>query len=373
MAGATQAGPAGRRPLVVIVIVVMGLLAGVTALLASVHAERRAALAQAHRDRGDALVARGELAAAVVEYRSALALERGHLETGRALALALLQLGRVGEAEAYLTDLLRQDPTSGPLNLAMARVQALRDRHDPARAYYQRAIYGVWPDGAPDNRMAIRFELIEFLEDHGTREEVVAELLRLKAELPPEDVDGARRTAARLVNAGALDAAIQLLQATRAAVPDDVELLSDLAAAEAAAGRRAEAAGTLRRALAIGRDRADLRDRLHVIERVLALDPHLPRLRLAARARRARQVLAAVHAQTRACANATPDAAAAAAEAEARLKRRPPADAEAAEAELTLAARLWRATPGCHDESVEARALAEVLGDTAAPVEEPAP
>src|SRR5690606_4829955 len=82
MAGAAEGGSADRRPLVVIVIVAIGLLGGVTALLASVHGERRTALAQAHRDRGDALVARGELAAAVVEYRSALALARGHLETG---------------------------------------------------------------------------------------------------------------------------------------------------------------------------------------------------------------------------------------------------------------------------------------------------
>ncbi|HEX7088017.1 MAG TPA: tetratricopeptide repeat protein [Vicinamibacterales bacterium] len=373
MAGGADGGWATRRPLVVIVIVAIGLLAGATALLASMHAERRAALAQAHRDRGDALVARGELAAAVVEYRSALALARGHLETGRALALALLQLGRVGEAEAYLTDLLREDPTSGPLNLAMARVQALRDRHDPARGYYQRAIYGVWPDGAPNARIAVRFELVEFLEDHGTREEVVSELLRLKAELPPEDVAQARRAASRLVSAGALDAAIQLLRATRAEVPDDVELLSDLAAAEAADGRRASAAATLRRALAINGDRADLRDRLRVIERVLALDPNLPRLRLATRARRARQVLAAVVAQTRACAGSTPDAAAAATEADARLQRRASVDAEAAEAELALATRLWHATPACHDASVEARALAEVLAGAAAPAEEPAP
>src|SRR5690606_18377840 len=158
------------------------------------------------------------------------------------LALALLQLGRVSEAEAYLTDLLRRDPTSGALNLAMARVHALRDRGDRARVFYQRAVYGVWAGEPRDARIAIRFELIEYLEQQGAREELVAELLRLKGDLPPDDVAQARRAAAHLVQAGALEPAIDLLRGRREAAPKDVALLAHLAEIEAAAGHRTAAA-----------------------------------------------------------------------------------------------------------------------------------
>lgn len=346
--------------LIAVVGTVLALLIVSTALLASVHENVRSARTRRHVARGDAFVVRNELADAVEQYRAALSLDRDHPQAGRALALTLLSLGRLSEAESYLRGLLTDDPTDGALNRGLARIHAARGRADEARAAYQRAIYGEWPSDALAERMNTRFELIEYLTRLNASDEVLAELLRLKAELPPGQTAAGRRVADLLVQAGARDLAIDLLSAAAINAPRDVPLLAHLAGMQSMAGRTADARRTLRRALAIEPGRADLAERLAIAERVLALDPTLPRLRLVTRTRRARLVLAAVVEQTRGCAG---DAAAGVwKQAAARLRRRARADAEAAEQEMALAAQLWSAAaPACQTSSTEARAIARVL------------
>jgi tetratricopeptide (TPR) repeat protein len=340
----------------------LALLSGATALLGSVHDRVRVARTTGHLRQAEALAAAGNLDRAIAEYHAALALERDNRVARRGLALALLSLERWAEAESYLRDLLRDEPTDGVLNRALARVHAARGRDGEARAAYQRAIYGRWPDGAVEERIATRFELVDHLRRANARAEAVAELLTLKAELPPGQIVAARRVADLLADAGELAPAIDLLSASAVTAPRDSQLLAQLGELQAAAGRTLDARATLRRAVAIEPHKPDLAERLAVIDHVLALDPTLPRLRLATRTRRARLLLAAVLEQTRACRDAPPpEIAEARADAGRRIRRRAPRTAEAADEEIALAARLWTAAPQCRASTPEAQAIAQVL------------
>lgn len=347
-------------------------LSAVTAVLASFHHRVRRDLVAQHLERGEALVAISDLRGATAEYRAVLLLERGHAGAEHALALTLLSLGEITESESHLRHLLQRDPTNGPLNRGLAQIHAAHGRDAQARMAYQRAIYGQWPDGPVAGRTDTRFEFIDYLTRIGASQEVLAELLRLRDELPTGNTVAARRAAELLAEQGAGDLAIETLRTATLTAPRDVDLLTHLAELQVVSGHPTDARETLRRAVDLEPRRRDVTDRLRVLERILALDPTLPRLGLVARTRRAFLLLSAVLHQTERCAvgsaNTELRAATQAGRAHARRTRR--ADAEAAEESLALAGRIWALAPGCHDDSPEARALAQVLERTRATASE---
>ena len=350
------------RYIVATVVTVLALLCAATALLRSIHERVQSSRTTGHLQRAQTLAAAGDLRRAIAQYHAALALERDSGTARRGLALTLLALERWSEAESYLRDLLREEPTDGVLNRALARIQAARGRDEDARSTYQRAIYGQWPTAAVEDRIATRFELIDYLRRVNASEEVVAELLTLKTELPPRHIAAARRVAGLLADAGEAAAAIDLLSASVVTAPRDSQLLAQLAELQAQAGRTLDARSTLRRAVALEPARRDLAERLALVNHVLALDPTLPRLRLVTRTHRARLLLATVLEQTRACEDdSRPEVARARHDAGRRLRRRTPTTADMADQEIALAARLWTAASACHASTPEARALAEVL------------
>jgi tetratricopeptide (TPR) repeat protein len=205
--------------MLVVLVSLAALFAATTALSGWYHGER-ARRARAHITAGHAYVDAGCRALAVEEYRAALLLERGDFEAERALALTLLELGELPESAAYLTDLLQREPASGPLNLGMARVQSAAGASTEARRLYQRAIYGEWPDEPSAGRITARFELADYLLAHGAREEVLAELLRLKAEVGADDLASHFRLAALLLRAAAPDVAADVLMTAAEGHPD---------------------------------------------------------------------------------------------------------------------------------------------------------
>ena len=104
----------------------------------------------------------------------------------------MVALGHLGEGESYLRDLLRKDPTDGPLNRALARIHVARGRDAAARAAYQRAINGEWPGDGVTGRIETHFEFIDYLTRIGAAEDVLPELMQLRAELPPGHIAAAR-------------------------------------------------------------------------------------------------------------------------------------------------------------------------------------
>jgi tetratricopeptide (TPR) repeat protein len=339
-------------------------LAAATVLMKSLHAHVRDDRVRHHMEQGRRYADGGQYDRAAAEYRAVLQLKRDDPQAGRALALTVLALGQLGEGESYLRDLLRKDPTDGPLNRALARVHAARGRDAAARAAYQRAINGEWPGDGVTGRIETHFEFIDYLTRIGATQEILPELLQLRAELPPGHVAAARRAAALLASNSAPNQAIEMLKTAALTAPRDVEMLAQLADLQLDAGRLDDARATLRRAVSIER-RSDVLDRLTVVDRVLALDPTLPRLTLVARTSRARLVLQAVMQQTNACPTSS-ELAALRREAGTRLRRRIGANAERAEEELALAGRIWSAAADCPHATAEARALSQILERTAA-------
>jgi tetratricopeptide (TPR) repeat protein len=362
----SRTGP--NRITIALVAVSVATLAAGALVLRTLHGRVLSGLVRTHILHGDELANSGELQKAVVQYRAALQLERDDPEAARSLALTLLRLGRLNESESYLRDLLRRDPTDGVLNRGLARIHATRGRDVDARAAYQRAIYGHWPGDPVRERSDTRFELVEYLVRSGAPDEVVAELLRLRTELPAGRIAEARRTADLLSDHGVPHLALEMLTAAAQASPRDVDLLTHLADLQIDAGRTVDARQTLQRAVAV-EGRPGLRTRLALVNRVLLLDPTLPRLGIVARTRRARLLLNAVLARTEACRGQSAELTAL--RREAVKVGRPGNDAARAERELVLASQIWRAAPACHGQDTESRAIGEVLAhleDAGAPI-----
>ena len=341
-----------------VIVAVTALVAG-TATLASVHERVRSRRAWQHFTQGGAAANRGDLNAALADYRASLSLDRSNLAAERELAFTLQALGHVAEAEGYFVHLLHRDPTNGPLNRGLARIYAARGNSTAARTAYQRAVYGEWPESS-SARIDTRFEFVGYLKSQGAPDEILPELLRLKTDVPAGETEAVRRVADLLIEHGALQAAQDMLRNASIAAPRDVELLAHLADAQAQAGRTGAARATLARAVALDPRREDLRARLSFAERVLALDPMLPRLRLVARTRRARDLLHAVMQLTRAC--DTDDVLSALrADATHRFWVQSQSDAHLAELQIDLASRIWHASAGCRASTGEAQAIEQVL------------
>ena len=129
---------------------------------------------------GRALMQRGENEEAIERIRDAIATERGNRDYLRTLAQAQLAAGRTADAESTLTELLQSDSTDGLSNLIMARVLAKEGQFAKAISYFHRAVYGRWNENAAESQLRARFELIDLLAQHNSKEELLAELLSVQ-------------------------------------------------------------------------------------------------------------------------------------------------------------------------------------------------
>lgn len=281
-------------------VVVMGVATGVFARAYHAAEERRA---RDQFEAGQAANSAGRAAEAVDRYRAAIALDRDEPTYRRELAITLLSLRRIPEAETHLTQLLERDPVDGQTNLLLARIAASRGAFEETEAFYQRAIYGRWAgaDDAAARRVAARFELIAWLVQMDAKAPARGELLHLQAELP--DVPFLQRQLAReLLDLDLPAQAAAILTRELARQPTDARIAGELVKAEMAAGRFIQARNAARRALALDARDSATRDRLDQITQVLALDPSQHGLTPADRFERSQRLLRRVVADLDACA-----------------------------------------------------------------------
>jgi Flp pilus assembly protein TadD len=284
------------------VVLVMGVVTGVAA---RAYHDARHRGARAQFELGEAAANTGQTAAALEHYRAALALDRDHSEYRRALAIALISLRRTAEADTHLEQLLESDPVDGEANLLLARINAGRGAFSETEAFYQRAIYGRWStdeSGAGEasaRRLAARFELIEWLVQMGAIAPARAEQLRLQTEVP--DVPFLQLELARRMLALGQPAPAAAILRRELARRADAAVAADLARAEMETGRFVEARAAARRALNLDARDQRSRERLAVINEVLALDPTLRGLPDAERFRRAQLLLRRVHQDLLSC------------------------------------------------------------------------
>jgi len=212
--------PQTKAPSPLVVLLAFAVLVVLTSLVARAYHLERQNLSRAHFDRGQKLAREGNYRAAVDEYRVALCFSHGDTNDQVALAQALIELGSLDEAAAYLAELNQKDSTNGIVNLLLARIAAREHRLNDAVALYYRAIYGFWPEASAKKRISTRFALIDLLTKTSDKNRVLAELLQLVSEAP-DNPDVEKRVAKSLI---ALDSPNRAAEVFREALELDPTL-----------------------------------------------------------------------------------------------------------------------------------------------------
>lgn len=171
---------------VILVGLVLGAAFAITGTVSSAYKKERVSLGQTHYGNGQALAQKGRMDDAIEEYRKALLFLPDDTQYRLSLASALLNAGRLDEAEAHLEQLSEEEPTNPLIYLALARIAARRHRVNRAIQQYQRCVYEYWPPSMIPLRRSARWELVSLLTSHGRSNEAVGELMQLYASAPPD-------------------------------------------------------------------------------------------------------------------------------------------------------------------------------------------
>jgi tetratricopeptide (TPR) repeat protein len=232
----------------------------------------------------------GDMAGAAEQYRKALLFLPDETTYRLALALALIQLGQLDEAQYYLGDLLADDPTSGIVNLMLARV-AQKQRHTAqAIEYLQRSVYGFWPREKLSMRHSARWDLVRLLEKENRRPEAVAELLQLYANSGNNAKEKSHIGFLLLQHEATSDAVSVFRQLTRDN-PKNAEAYRGLGLAHFSMGDYLAARHEFQHAANLNPNDAESRVLLSRTSAIIDIDPNLPRLNSADRLRRSRLLL----------------------------------------------------------------------------------
>lgn len=279
------------------------LLAGsfaVTGFVTSKYRQEKVALGHAHFMRGQELERAADVNEAVEEFRKAMIFSPDTAEYRTAFASALMQAGRLDEAESHINQLLQEDPTNGELNLMLGRIAEKRNQLEKAIDFYQRAVYEYWPPERVDERRDARLELIELLGRAGRREELIAELMTLYANFPNDQVLK-NRIGLDLLDHGATSEAIQVFKEMVRGSSRSADAHRGLAQAYFASGDYVSARHEFERTLRLNSKDAIASRELKLTNSVIDLDPNLSGIREAERLRRAQNLLKRVMADLQQC------------------------------------------------------------------------
>jgi tetratricopeptide (TPR) repeat protein len=196
--------------------------------LAHIDSRESAAHAQSEYRDAQALLAANQPARAADHFAMAVAAERGNVRYALGLGEALLQEGRVTDADSTLKALLDRAENDGAVNLAMAHVMIRENHIDEAKAYYHRAFFGRWGEDSIARRTQARFELIALLTGRGSPRELLAELLPLE-DTPPDSVAARRRLGQLFLEAGSPVRAADMFRALVRRDPRDTIARAGLA------------------------------------------------------------------------------------------------------------------------------------------------
>jgi CIC family chloride channel protein len=296
-APAAAAAPKRRSQLPVLagVLTVLVGLAIVATFLNYYYRAERSGRAQRYFQSGNELAARERYPEAIEQFRRALSI--AHTPAYRlALAQALAKAGALNEAALYFREVLKDNATSAPANLGLARIDVAQGRIDGAVAHFQRAIYGSWPGKAAENRVQARLEMVAALQKAGRAVQAQGELLLLAAQVP-DDPALAKEVGRMLRDSGLNAQAATLYHGILQKNSNDVGAWDGLGEAELAMNHYPSARTAFRDALRADPADAQARTRLDLCEQVLALDPGIRGLSARERRERSTKLLAAVAAR----------------------------------------------------------------------------
>jgi tetratricopeptide (TPR) repeat protein len=341
----------------VLVLVVIG-LAAADQFLARVESAEVRNTAEHSYAAGTRLLASGKTDKAIDSLREAHSLDRQNDRYAVQLIAALTKAGRATDAEPLLTDVLQREPNDGAVNLAAAHLKVREGEMAEAEAYFHRAIYGRWREGADARRVAVRLELIDLLAERQRKQELLAELLALEAE-GPADPKIQRRIGALFLKADSPARGADVYQSILNKDQGDVAALEGLGQAELEEGRYRAAHEAFERASQRDPSNESVRNHLDTLSAVTGLDPTLRQLTSAEKYRRSIRILEMTRQEWGACGERATGNSAPLAAADAVIGRPAPAHAtnEAAEGVLSLAEMLWRAEPAACNVRSEALRL----------------
>jgi tetratricopeptide (TPR) repeat protein len=295
---------------------------------------------------GRDLMQLGRNAEAIERIKGAIAIERGNRDYLRTLAQAQLTAGDTAGAEATLADLLQSDSTDGLASLIMARALVKEGRFAEAISYFHRAVYGHWNEGAADNQLRARFELIDLLAQRNSKEELLAELLPVQ-DHAPRDLKTRARLGGLFLAAGSPARAAEVFRGILRDAPSNADAHAGLGEAEFDRGAYRVAQRDFQAALRLAPDHQAARQGLDRCDELLTLDPMLRGLAPPERLGRSLKLVELTQNQTSQCIGPNPspemrelfDQAVRAMKAHVSAGRQ----SEAAESNLDLAEQLWQA------------------------------
>lgn len=336
----------------------------VTAFLSSAY--RRARVSQGHRhyDIGQSLASAGNLEGAAEEYRKALLFLPDEPEYRLSLAVVLVELGKLDEAESHLQELLEINPTDGLVNLMMARIAERRNKTSQAIDYFERAVYGYWPRDKLPQRHAARWELVGLLEKQNHPNAVIGELLQLYANAPDDQAEKSK-IGFMLLRYGATSDAVNVFRELVRDHANYVEGHHGLGEAYLDSRDYIAARREFQRAAHLDPNDRDNLNLLALSNSIIELDPDLPRLNAAARFHRSQLILERVLKNLTACSSGAPanDALKQEADNANKLLASKPADFDQAAIQMQdTASQLWKdRTAFCPSSPPNDRALEAVL------------
>ncbi len=298
------------------------------------QAESRAEAERLYKE-GQALLRQGRAGDAAERFRNALTFARENPGYELALAQALMESGKLKDAEVVVTSMLERDPTDGPTNLTLARILAKEGKPDDASSYYHRAIYGHWPEDAEAQRLAVRLELVDLLARENDKADLLAELLPLQNE--KLDFKTRERIARLYLQAGSPVRAAELYRGILHEDQTNADAFAGLGAAEFAMGNYRTAHVDFLVASRRNPANLEVKKQLELSSDVLALDPTLRGLSAKERYQRSQRILdLARESFSRCSAASAPDNGE-------NATMRPGHENDAAEANLDLAEKIWQA------------------------------
>lgn len=334
--------PATRRAALAVSAALV-ILFGMTELVARGYRAARQERAESHAQRAEAYRREGRLQRAAEEYRAALTFAPGNFEHRLALARILSAAGQWREAERHLVELREADPSSGAVNLMLARIDAQEGRWDAAVESYHRAIFGYWPEAPLENRLRARLELAGLYHKLGDRTKLLAELLEAAAEAPP-DPDLRNPIGRLLLEYGAPQQAADIFRETTRLDDAATDAWVGLGEAERTMGNYRAAVSALRSARRRDPDDPQVARLLEETVETMRLDPTRVRLSGAERNRRSREVVKRALEALERCGELPEESAELAEAARKALAARRPRRLEGETPRmLALAEELWRA------------------------------
>jgi len=300
---------------------------------------------EAYRN-GQQLLAHGQVEAAVLDFRNALAHTPEDLKSRAALGLALVESGHLNEASSYLSEVAKRQPQNGPVWAGLAKIALSSGDKSEAVRLFQQALAKEWPVEFEQGRKEIQIAYAQVLADVGRRSEAGSVLLSI-IEQSGNDAFFGKKAAEAVRAIGSPEQVEAAYAALAMRFPADSSIWLMLGNARFAAGKDDSALEAYRNAVKADGSSEDATHSVARVEEILRLDPTPRGLSIRERANRWNLILQRILAVDAVCAPSEELD-----QASALLKRRA-ASLETLDKKVDGAKEIWgRIAPSCATDEV---------------------